>query len=722
MANIDNLITEDKFIVKENSPWHKFDLNRIKDIKRNRYCSGCSACYCSCKSNAIYMKEDSDGFMKPVVDESKCTNCGKCNKVCPIINFKYTNNIDNLKIYAAQSKKELCNSSSGGVFSILAKHIINQGGYVCGVKFSEDHVNVEHTIISSLDELEKIQLSKYVQSDLKDVFKQVKKLLQLDKFVLFSGTSCQVNGLKKYLGKTYENLFTVDFICNGAPSRKVWRMYLDECVKNDVEEKIEEVKFRLKDQGWYSRAIKIKTNKREYRIPNSKSIYQQAFFRGLSINRICTVCPYDTLSRNSDITLGDYWGIKGFDPKLDNDLGTSYIAVNSPKGKEFLNNVISEFSFIKETPFDWNLVVNTNSIRPIRHHNREQFFFYLDKIPLNDNYSRCIRDYSDCIIYNHAITDYNYGSVLTAYAIQEVITELGYFAKILNTQRIKYPNYVGSFGHRFARDYLHLTEITQAEDDFVRLNSKSDIFLVGSDQVWRAKYWRQDLNRILFNFLETGKKKIGIAASFGVDEFEGTEEQFAYFKRELKKFTKISVREASGVDICKKSFGVEAKWILDPVFILSKEYFENMIEESNYDCSNKIVYYGWNFKESYEYLLKLKKYLRADDVIDITGKKLLVEDWLKAIKTAKFVVSNSYHGICFSLIFNKNIVCVNDIGEGRFESLAQLFPIKQVMVKNINEVFRDNEIILEKINYEIVNQVIKEERIKSLDFIKSIFE
>lgn len=710
-----------KDVVLENSPYHKFDFNGIKNIQKNKYCSGCTACKSICPNNAISMKENIDGFMTPYIDGDKCIHCGMCDNVCPIINFKYEKAPKKSICYAAAGHDDLREkSSSGGIFSLIAEVILKKGGYVCGAKFSEDFYDVKHVIISKIDDLNYLRFSKYVQSDLNDVFIQIKELLEKNKVVLFSGTPCQVAGLKAYLKKDYETLFLLDLSCGGTPSKKVYRKFLNECIKNTNDEKITSVKFRMKDKGWYSYATEYKTTKYSYRISNGKSIFQQAFLKGLSINRVCQVCPYDTLKREGDITLGDFWGIDKFNKKCDDKKGTSLLIVNTKKGAELVKSIKKELKFIKKASIKWAIVDNYNLIKPICHHNRAQFFFNLDKLSLNDNYSQCIRDTADCIVFNHAITSYNYGSVLTAYAIQEVLCNMGYFTKILNTQRVPFPDYIGSFGQKFARDYLHLTEPCQTEKEFIDLNNKSNIFLVGSDQVWRSKYWKNDLDRVLLNFVESNKKKIGIAVSFGTEEFEGTEDEKGQYRKALPTFNAITTRECSGVDICKSEFACEATWILDPVFIHYEQDYIRMTDLSKFDCTNKLVYYGWNFERDKLVLEKIAENRNCNGVINITGQQLSVEDWLNAIKTSKYFVSNSFHGICFAIIFNKNFICINDIGEGRFNSLSKLFNLDKIIVKNILDV---DETILKNVpDYLYINNCIKKERNKAINLIKSILE
>ncbi len=694
------------------------DFAKVRTIKNNYFCSGCSACKNSCPQNAIIMQENSEGFLNPVIDKEKCNNCGLCDRICPVINYKASKNASAPKTYAAQSSDELRGqSSSGGVFGLIASFVLNDGGYVCGAKYSDDFYSVEHTIISDIKDLPKLLVSKYVQSDLLDVFQKVKELLESNKTVLFSGTPCQVAGLKSYLRKDYEKLFLIDLVCCGIPSRKVYRKYLDE-IKYDKDEKITNVIFRLKDNGWYSRAVKIITDKREYRIPNDQCTYEQAHFKGLCTNKICQVCPYDTINREGDLTLGDFWGIATFNKKLDDNKGTSVVLCNTQKGKLLLRKTKKDLKLLEKTPFEWVIPGNDNIIKPIKHRNRKQFFYNLDKMPIAENYSKCVRDTADCIVFNNALTDVNYGSMLTAYALQEVLTDLGYYSKNINHARVPLRYSENSFSRKFLDEYMNLTEEVNSEDDFIKLNNKANIFIVGSDQIWRPKYWQNKLDKILLNFAEKDKKRIAMAMSFGLDYFEGTDDEKALFANSIKKYDAVSVREKNGINICKNDFNCDAEWILDPVFILDKEKWYEISERSNFDCSDEIVYYGWNESEEFNTNIEILAKNLGCGYRNLTYKGYNVEDWLRAIKTAKYVVSDSYHGICFAIIFNKPFLCISDIGQDRFSSLFELFNITQNIIQSEDELANTNYI--KDIDYDFVNRQIRIEREKSIKFIEKM--
>lgn len=714
---------------KEKTKHNKVEINKFynyikaKNIINNEWCSGCSACSNICPTGAITITENKEGFMIPTVNLSKCTHCGLCNSVCPIINFsKKTKAIKHTNCYAVQAQDEIrINSSSGGVFPVVARYFLKNGGYVCGAAYSEDFKSVNHILIDEISDLPKLLVSKYVQSDLSCVFKKIKNLLENGKMVLFSGTPCQVAGLNNFLGKKYSLLYTIDVVCCGVPSRKIYRKMLDETIEFP-DETIRDIKFRLKEDGWYSYAMKIMTNKNTYKIKNNESAYLQAFFKGIITNKICSVCPYDDFDRNSDITIGDYWLIGKYDKKLDDNKGTSVVLINTKKGESLLLNTLKKnFKLIAKTPSEWTLEGNSNLIKPIRHNSRRQFFFNADKLNIADNYSQCIRDKADCIVMNNVMTSINYGSILTAYAIQEILISLGYYTKLLNYKRVPLVNYENSFFQEFHDTHINLTKEVNNDSDFINLNSICDCFLVGSDQMWRTKYFKKIYEKCLLSFTDSDKTRIAIAASFGLNEFEGTLEEKQAFSKLLKRFKGISVREDSGVEILKNTFNTNGVFVLDPVFVLDKKYYHALCENSKLNTKDKLVYYGWEYSPEYKQKLeKIAKLYNCNDIINITGN-VRIEDWLNAIKNARLVVSNSYHGVCFSIIFNKNFVCINNIGEGRFDSLKKLLHISDYIFNDIDDLIKENQI--RKVpDYETIEKIITDEKNKFYLFLNQMLK
>ena len=306
-------------------------------------CCGWGACQAICPKNAIEMVEDEYGFIYPRIDESKCVNCNLCKKTCAYMNPRKMN--DEKKVYASVSKNDenLKRSASGGVFYELANSIISDGGvvYGCSMEYKNDKLTPKHIRVNNQENLKKLQGSKYVQSECGNIYKLVKTDLINGKKVLFSGTPCQIEGVKSFLQyKEYENLFLVDIICHGVPSRKMFQDYIENFeIENNC--KVKEFYFRDKDKGWglFFKVVYEKNGKTEKTVkPSYESSFYQLFLDSSIYRENCYKCPYATENRNSDLTIGDFWGIGQEHPDVDIDSkrGISCIIANSNKGKKII--------------------------------------------------------------------------------------------------------------------------------------------------------------------------------------------------------------------------------------------------------------------------------------------------------------------------------------------------------------------------------------------------
>ena len=293
----------------------------IEKLQKEK-CSGCSACYPVCPTNAITMEYDEEGFLYPIVIHKKCTNCGLCSKVCPELNFEFDNK-KTPQCYAMQAADEIrMKSSSGGMFTILADYIFERGGFVCGAAFNKnENWKVEHIIIEKKEDLDKLRGSKYVQSDKKDIFKKIKELLGKDKYVLFSGCPCEVAGLKNFLRKDYDKLILVDLLCASTESPKIWEKYLKE---NFADKEIKNITFRDKASfGWTLQLNVYFEDEDYYRGSNSQNEYCRFFSSHIMSRKSCYKCSFSSLPRVGDITIGDFWNIDRYDKNLDDRKGTS---------------------------------------------------------------------------------------------------------------------------------------------------------------------------------------------------------------------------------------------------------------------------------------------------------------------------------------------------------------------------------------------------------------
>lgn len=305
-------------------------------------CTGCTACANICPKSCIEMKEDDEGFAQPVIDNSKCISCLACERVCPILSNR-TPKDEETKAYAALSKNDetRLESSSGGIFSELAKLILQSNGIVYGAKYDDDF-KVIHTGIEDIESLKELRGAKYSQSDLSTIFQTIKKQLNNGRQVLFSGTPCQIGGLKAFLKKDYDNLYCIDFVCHGVPSPLVWKKYIEYRSQVDADNQVPEyINLRNKESGWshYSYQVEFAYSKsNHYLCQNDKDLYMSLFVNNYVLRRSCSNCYYKGYSRESDITLGDFWGIWDILPSMDDNKGTSVVFTHSNKGEKLLNS------------------------------------------------------------------------------------------------------------------------------------------------------------------------------------------------------------------------------------------------------------------------------------------------------------------------------------------------------------------------------------------------
>ena len=311
-------------------------------IVRKEECTGCHGCYNVCPKKCIDMNFDEEGFLYPSIDSSKCVECGLCEKVCPII---HTVEVENEPIAIGcynKDEKIRMNSSSGGIFTLISKLVIQTGGVVFGAEFDENY-NVRHNYVDNMEDLHKFRGSKYVQSTIGSSYYDAKQFLEQGRQVLFSGTPCQIAGLKRYLQKDYDNLICQDIVCHGVPSTYVWEHY-----KNFIANgrRISSVKFRDKSTGWKTYSLQIDFDDgSSYKDIGNENSYIKGFVRDFYLRPSCYECKYKTLHRESDITLADFWGIEANVPELDDNKGTSLIFINSDKGRIVFENIKKDIVF-----------------------------------------------------------------------------------------------------------------------------------------------------------------------------------------------------------------------------------------------------------------------------------------------------------------------------------------------------------------------------------------
>lgn len=319
-------------------------------INEKKNCCGCTACAEICPKNCIRMKPDEEGFLYPSVDESQCIKCNACDAVCPIQN-PVVEKETTQKAYLVQHRDESVrlDSAAGGAFTAIATVVLQKGGVVFGAAYDENF-HVRHSYVETVDELKKFRNSKYVQSELGDSFRLVKDFLQKGRWVCFSGTPCQIEGLSKFLRKPYENLVLVDVVCHGIPSPLVWDKYLE--YQKRFFQKPDNIRFRDKFYGYkYSTMSIIQDGKNVYHAGSQLDPMLRAFFTDTCDRPSCYACPFKKRYRVSDFTIWDCFSVYNFDKKLDDDKGTTRVLCHTQKAESIMQEVM-KLAMCVEVPAD----------------------------------------------------------------------------------------------------------------------------------------------------------------------------------------------------------------------------------------------------------------------------------------------------------------------------------------------------------------------------------
>lgn len=395
VENIDLLKDMEEYEIKDYQKIHdimkknrekseKFLINAIetpkKEINDNYFkskdkfnCYGCTACASACPKNAITMVEDEDGFIYPKIDEEKCIKCGLCERICIYKNKKLVEQKENKKSYALYSKDEEVRqtSSSGGAFTGLYKYIIGKGGYIVGVKYDEN-MNPVYDIVNTEQECEKFKGAKYVRANCDKIYLKIKEKLEQDKYVLATGTPCFINGLKSFLGKDYDKLITMDIVCHGTPSPKIFKKYIQE-LEDKNESKVVNFNFRDKKNGWQTATIKIEfeNGKEIYKLLKQNS-YGNAFLKSLTYRPCCYNCEFVKGNTVADITVADFWATRVKYQEMDDNKGISLVIIHNQKGEEIFEQIKDNYN-VTEIPYEDAFLGNHS--RPVDITTERQFIF-----------------------------------------------------------------------------------------------------------------------------------------------------------------------------------------------------------------------------------------------------------------------------------------------------------------------------------------------------------
>lgn len=361
------------------------------EIENKTDCCGCQACGDICHAGAISFHPDHEGFWYPEVDRNKCTDCHLCEKICPVLNIdalKHRNK-SAPKVFGGYNKDIVIrfDSTSGGVFSLLAQAMYKQKGYVSGAIYTDDF-KVVNFISDDKKDLRRLRSSKYVQSNAEGLYKRIKSLLESGAKVLACGSPCQMAALRSFLRKDYENLIIVDFLCRATNSPKVFEKY-KESLEARYGSKIMAIKDKNKDHGWHSLARKVTfENGQVYYGEGHEDDYRRGYHANVFERPSCYECKFKGIPRISDITLGDFWGIGSVDPSLEQNLGTSLVMINSEKGEKYFDIirdklVMKEFSLDDIVPGNSTAIMGGKLPYPAGI-DRNEFFKALDEMPFDE--------------------------------------------------------------------------------------------------------------------------------------------------------------------------------------------------------------------------------------------------------------------------------------------------------------------------------------------------
>lgn len=701
-------------------------------------CTACSSCYNACSFQAITMEENAEGFMVPVIHAESCTECGICIKSCPVLNVKKSRKAEP-ELYAVRASDEIrAVSSSGGLFTVLAEEILSRGGTVCGAAYDET-MRLRHILVTSPENLAPLRGSKYVQSEIGTVYRDIRALLNAGKPVLFTGTPCQAAGLRTYLRKEYEQLYVMDVLCHGVPSQKLFRQYLKETMGA---QKVTDVRFRDNRFGWSCEHIVVETQDgNTYTADSKNDPYLRGFLCNLTLRTSCGDCPFCEFPRQGDISAGDFWGISKIDRSQYDGKGTSLVYVNTAKGRELFEAVRER---LKVKQFDGSALTISNRIKAYypMNPNRYRLFKFLEngRVSFKNAVPKALSRQFDIGIVSNYFAE-NFGGSLTQYALYHTLEDMGYSCLMIERpEDAKDKASLESIKHIYKEipyPEAAMAQQRKTKAEMEDLNRFCSTFVVGSDQLFQFGLYQKLGKYVTLDWVTDDHKKIAYAASFGHDKIWGDKAEIAKMGYYMRKFDAFSVREESGVSLTKRVFDVDSVQVLDPVFLCDRKHYDALIAKSQRKLSRHVIgsyildpsldkaaiirtiqkklgikaQIFSEFNHSEEYV----KSLAGLDVQHLT-----VEERLQLISECDFFVTDSFHGTCLAIIMQKPFVTIlnEDRGGSRFYSLLSLLGLKDRLILNSGDL-DGNTVIFQPIHYEKVNKVLHEERNRSIGWLKN---
>lgn len=693
-------------------------------------CVGCCGCADICPVHAITMVYNAKGFLVPHVNKEKCISCGRCRQCCPALQKLSSAPVPKQCFAVQASEQDRQEGSSGGVFPLLARTFLQSGGYVAGAIFDRNF-HVRHIVSDRPEDIRRMQTSKYVQSDTQGIYAKIRDLLEQGEKVLFTGCACQIAGLRAFLGSEPPGLYTAEVVCHGVPSPMVFEKYLREFAKSQG--KIAEVSFRKKSIFGWTPGLYIRFKNGNAYIGEQNEPYMAAFLRNWILRDSCYQCRFKD-KKYSDMMLGDFWGIKALDASMDDGTGTSVITLNTKKGIEMYRQIKESFCQVKSFPTQDALIQNPSILYSVSKQKYSELLYahMTGKTLLQAIHASYADLHFDIALV--VMWSVNYGNALTNYALHQILSRK-HSVLVIDTVSMKpYERF-----KRFAKEYYQLSSDYFHFGQNDQLQACCDTFMVGCDQTWNYGFEKLFGYGRCFqlDFVRDDKRKLAYAASFGMVGAEPPAEEYTEL---YQRFDKISVREGFGVDLCREKYGVEAVQVLDPVFLLDGEDYDVLARNARVREEEPfIMAYILNPTPDKRRICKeIQKLLGGIKIVNVSENSparrdlyrhilefdnvkgdIEVEDWVYYMKNCRFVITDSFHGTCFSVIFEKRFVTFVNRQPDRFSLFQELTGIGQRILEQLDQVrSEDLEKYLEEPDYDTIRAELAEKKQHSLDWLE----